>query len=179
MSYDPGTMRAFIPVVEAGDVEIETARLPAGLTEGQFTSPIIEVQDYDPTSLVALYGPLPPLDSLTKGLPPAAGRGYLRAWDPVNQRLVWEVATENYWNGGVLSTDGGLVIQGDIAGRVNVYAGQTGKLLKSLSLHSSIMAARMTYEVNGTQYIAVMAGYGWGTDRRDAAGELRRLSLRQ
>ena len=162
MSLDPSKMRVFIPVVEAGDIQIETARLPAGLTEGQFTSPIIELQDYDPKALAALYGALPPLTSLTKGLPSATGRGYLRAWDPVKQRLVWEVRTESYWSGGVLSTDGGLVIQGDIAGRINIYAAETGKRLQSLSLGSSIMAAPMTYKVDGIQYIAVMAGYGGG-----------------
>ncbi len=162
MSLDPQSKLVFVPVVEAGDIQIEAARLPAGLTEGQFTSPIIGVEDYDPKALAALYGPLPPLASLTKGLPPATNRGYLRAWDPVKQRLVWEVATETYWNGGVLSTDGGLVIQGDIAGRMNVYAAATGKRLKSLSLGTSIMAAPMTYKVNGIQYIAVMAGYGGG-----------------
>ena len=162
MSLDPRTSRVFIPVVEAGDIQIESVRLPAGLTEGQFASPIIEVQDYDPKALASLYGPLPTLSSLAKGLPSAVGRGYLRAWDPVSQRLVWEVATESYWNGGVLSTDGDLVIQGDIAGRLNFYATATGKRLKSLSLGTSIMATPMTYEVNGTQYIAVMAGYGGG-----------------
>jgi quinohemoprotein ethanol dehydrogenase len=162
MSFDSSRQRVFIPVVEAGDIQIETAHLRAGLTEGQFTSPIINVEDYDPKALASLYGPLPPLASLTKGLPSAAARGFLRAWDPVRQRVVWQVKTATYWNGGILSTDGGLVVQGDIAGQIKVYAADSGRLLKTLDVGTSIMATPITYRVNGMQYIAVMAGYGGG-----------------
>jgi quinohemoprotein ethanol dehydrogenase len=162
MSFDPRTHRAFIPVMEMGDVQIETSHLPAGLVEGQFTSPMVPAEDYDPKALASLYGTLPPLDSLARGLPPAEGRGFLRAWDPAKQRLVWEIPTEAYWNGGVLSTDGGLVVQGDIAGRLNIYSADSGNLLKSVELGSSVMAAPMSYRVGGIQFIAVMAGYGGG-----------------
>ena len=162
MSYDAHSGLVFIPVIEAGDIQIETAHLPAGLTEGQFTSPIMSVEDYDPKALAALFGPLPPLESLTRDLPDASNRGVLRAWDALHQRLAWEVATPRYWNGGVLSTDGGLVIQGDLTGRINLYAAASGKLLKSVNVGSSIMATPMTYRVQGVQYIAVMAGYGGG-----------------
>jgi quinohemoprotein ethanol dehydrogenase len=162
MSFDRRTQRAFIPVMEMGDVQFESSHLPAGLVEGQFTSPMVPAEDYDPKALANLYGALPPLENLDEGLPPAQGRAFLRAWDPVKQRLIWEVPTEAYWDGGVLSTDGGLVIQGDIAGRLNVYAASTGQLLKRTELGSSIMAAPMTYRVGNIQYIAVMAGYGGG-----------------
>ena len=162
MSYDAHSGLVYIPVIEAGDIQIETANLPVGLTEGQFTSPIMSIEDYDPKALAPLYGPLPSLESLTRGLPDASNRGALRAWDARHQRLAWEVATPRYWNGGVLSTDGGLVVQGDLTGHINVYAAATGKLLKSLNVGSSIMATPMTYRAKGVQYIAVMAGYGGG-----------------
>jgi quinohemoprotein ethanol dehydrogenase len=162
MSFDPRAGLAFIPVMEMGDVQLETAHLPAGLVEGQFTSPMFPTEDYDPKALAGLYGPLPALETLDEGLPPARGRGFLRAWDPVKQRLLWEVPTEPYWNGGVLSTDGGLVIQGDIAGRLNVYAADSGTLLGRTELGTSVMAAPITYRLGGVQYIAVMAGYGGG-----------------
>jgi quinohemoprotein ethanol dehydrogenase len=162
MSYASGTHQVFIPVIEAGDIQIETAHLPAGLTEGQFTSPIIPVEDYDPRALKNLYGPLPPLSKLTKGLPSPMSSGFLLAWDPVSQRQLWRVATARYWNGGILSTDGGVVIQGDIAGRLNVYDAGSGRLLKSLNVETSIMAAPMAYRIGDVEYIAVMAGYGGG-----------------
>jgi quinohemoprotein ethanol dehydrogenase len=165
MSFDPRAQRVYIPVMEVGDVQIESAHLPAGLVEGQFTSPMVPAEDYDPKSLAGLYGALPPLNTLAKGLPglPALqGRAYLRAWDPARQRLVWELPTEAYWDGGVISTAGGLVVQGDIAGRLNVYDASSAKRLASVQLGGSIMAAPMTYRVHGIQFIAVMAGYGGG-----------------
>ncbi len=162
MSFDPQLHQVYIPTMEAPDLQVETSRLPAGLVEGQFTSPIVELDDYDPQALTSLFGALPPAESLATGVPSLKGRGFLRAWDPVRQRLVWEVPAEPYWNGGVLSTAGGLVIEGDIAGRLNVYAATSGALLKSVELGTSIMAAPMSYRVNGVQYLAVLAGYGGG-----------------
>ena len=162
MSFDPVRRRMFVPVVESGDIQLETAHRPAGLTEGQFTSPIIDIEDYDPAALAKLYGKLPPLDSVTRGLPSASARGFLRAWDPVKQRRIWQVSTATYWNGGVLSTAGGLVMQGDIEGRLNVYDADTGRTLTRLELGTSIMATPTTYRIDGVQYVALLAGYGGG-----------------
>jgi quinohemoprotein ethanol dehydrogenase len=55
-----------------------------------------------------------------------------------------------------------LVVRGDSAGYLNVYAADTGRPLKRLDVGTSIMAAPMTYRVNGVQYISVLAGYGGG-----------------
>lgn len=60
MSYDPTTQRVFIPAIEAPDVQLEASRRPAGLVEGQFTSPIVAVEDYDPPPLAEPYGTLRP-----------------------------------------------------------------------------------------------------------------------
>jgi quinohemoprotein ethanol dehydrogenase len=62
----------------------------------------------------------------------------------------------------VLSTGGNLVVRGDGAGYLNVYAADTGKPLKAIDVGTYIMAAPMTYRVQGVQYLAVMAGYGGG-----------------
>jgi len=88
--------------------------------------------------------------------------GVLKAWDPVQQRLVWQRPSTEFWNGGVLSTGGGLVVQGDAAGILNFYDARSGRLLRSLEVGTSIMAAPMTYRAAGKQYVAVMAGYGGG-----------------
>jgi quinohemoprotein ethanol dehydrogenase len=64
------------------------------------------------------------------------------------------------YDGGVLSTAGNLVIQGRGTGELWVYAADTGKVLKVIRTGSHIMAAPMTYSVNGVQYVAVQAGYG-------------------
>lgn len=160
MSYDPQTHLTYIPVMEWPAVYMDSAQQRAGLIEGWFTVPAFSPEDYDPQALRSLYGPLPPLQQLDRGLPPARSRGYLRAWDPVRQRLAWEVATATNWDGGVLSTGGGLVFQGDGAGYLNVYAADTGQRLAQLNLGTGIMAAPMTYRIQGTQYVAVLAGFG-------------------
>jgi len=165
MSYDPATALVYIPVLEAPMVYIETANRPAGLIEGNFTVAGLFPEDFDPGSLRALFGPLPSLDELARGAPKGAARsiGVLKAWSPTQQKLVWQRPSATFWNGGVLSTAGGIVVQGDAAGFLNIYDAASGEMLKALDVGTSIMAAPMTYRVAGKQYIAVMSGYGGGT----------------
>lgn len=162
MAYDPHTARVFIPVQEAPNVIVEAMHRKAGLVEGQFTSPAFPPEAYDPSALSSLYGSLPPLEELGKGQPALKRRGFLRAWNPVQNRLVWEVPTYGGWDGGVMASAGGLVFQGDAAGALNIYAADSGTRLKRIELGTAVMAAPMSYEVGGVQYIALMAGYGGG-----------------
>jgi quinohemoprotein ethanol dehydrogenase len=46
--------------------------------------------------------------------------------------------------------------------RLAVYSADRGKLLKEVEVGTAIIAAPMTYMVDGEQYIAVMAGFGGG-----------------
>ncbi|WP_462082137.1 PQQ-dependent dehydrogenase, methanol/ethanol family [Luteimonas sp. RIT-PG2_3] len=85
---------------------------------------------------------------------------YLLAWDPVAQREVWRVPLSGSWNGGTLATAGGLVVQGSSSGHLRAYRASDGALLKEIFLGTGIMAAPMSYAIDGTQYIAVAAGYG-------------------
>ena len=86
--------------------------------------------------------------------------GHLAAWDPVRQKEVWRVQHERTWNGGVLSTAGNLVFQGRSDGVFAAYAADTGALRWEMPVHTGIIAAPMSYTVDGEQYIAVMAGWG-------------------
>jgi quinohemoprotein ethanol dehydrogenase len=160
MSYDPQTRLTYIPAMEWPQVYVDTSHRRVGMIEGAFTAMSFSPEGYNPKALASLYGVLPPLEVLDRGLPPARSRGYLRAWDPVHQRLAWEVATATRWDGGVLSTAGGLVFQGDATGHLNVYKADDGTRLTSIMLGTGVMAAPATYRVNGTQYVVVMAGYG-------------------
>jgi alcohol dehydrogenase (cytochrome c)/quinohemoprotein ethanol dehydrogenase len=90
----------------------------------------------------------------------ASLRGYLVAWDPVAQREVWRAPAASYFNGGVLSTAGGLVFQGDNDGFLNAYDARKGTKLWSFDAGSAIMAAPITFSVAGKQYVSVMVGYG-------------------
>lgn len=87
--------------------------------------------------------------------------GRLVAWDPVAQREAWHVEYPDPGSGGTLSTAGNLVFQGRADGKLQAYRATDGKLLwESDAAGIGIMAPPMTYEVDGTQYIAVLAGWG-------------------
>lgn len=93
-------------------------------------------------------------------IPPAAGTSALLAWDPVRQRKAWEVPTPGVWNGGVMTTAGGLVFQGQGDGMFNAYAAGTGKRLWRFDGRMGIVGAPIAYTVNGRQQITVLAGWG-------------------
>jgi quinohemoprotein ethanol dehydrogenase len=84
----------------------------------------------------------------------------LKAWNPVSGKLVWQTPGKPYWGGGVLSTASGLVFQGGADGTFTAYDGATGHSLLSLQIGTGIMAAPISYELDGAQYVAVMAGFG-------------------
>jgi alcohol dehydrogenase (cytochrome c)/quinohemoprotein ethanol dehydrogenase len=91
---------------------------------------------------------------------PGDKKGYLLAWDPVKQKEVWRSEHIGPWNGGIVTTAGNLVIQGDATGHMNAYRADNGEKLWSIDVQSPIMAAPVSYEVNGEQYIAVLSGFG-------------------
>jgi mono/diheme cytochrome c family protein len=64
------------------------------------------------------------------------------------------------WNGGTLTTGGNLVFQGTGDGRFAAFRADTGATLWEMNVGSPIIAAPITYEIDNTQYVAVMAGYG-------------------
>jgi len=89
-------------------------------------------------------------------------KGQLLAWDPVNQKAVWTVDHPYFWNAGVLSTAGGLVFQGAAEGQFSAYDATSGKALWTYKTGNGVIAAPMTYELGGEQYVAVMVGVGGG-----------------
>jgi len=101
-----------------------------------------------------------PQDAPTKAAMLAGVRGYLQARDPVTQKVVWTVQHESTWNGGVLSTAGDLVFQGNAMGEVVAYNAHTGEKAWSFDAQTGVVAPAMSYQVNGEQYIAVVAGWG-------------------
>ncbi len=86
--------------------------------------------------------------------------GMLLAWDPIQQKEVWRAQHRGAWNGGVLATAGGLVFQGSAAGFFNAYDADTGAELWQVSAQTGIVAAPISFAVNGDQYISVSAGWG-------------------
>ena len=86
--------------------------------------------------------------------------GSLLAWDPVRQKAAWRVVHKGPWNGGTLTTAGNLVFQGTADGRFVAYAADSGKKLWEAPAGSGVVAAPVTYSVDGEQYVSVMAGWG-------------------
>ncbi len=86
--------------------------------------------------------------------------GRLIAWDPVKQREAWGFDYSEPWNGGILTTAGNLVFQGDTKGNLRAFAANSGKVLWTINLGMPIMAAPVSFAVDGQQYIAVAGGYG-------------------
>jgi alcohol dehydrogenase (cytochrome c)/quinohemoprotein ethanol dehydrogenase len=100
----------------------------------------------------------------------ASAQGRLIAWDPIAQKEVWRVERAGPANGGALSTAGGLVFQGTGMGEFTALDAATGATLWSSQAHTGIMAAPISYEIDGKQYVAIMVGSGgsWGMIGGDA-----------
>jgi quinohemoprotein ethanol dehydrogenase len=88
------------------------------------------------------------------------GTGALLAWDPATQTKRWEVPYDSFWNGGVVSTAGNLVFQGTGRGQLIAYRATTGEKLWSFDAGLGIIAAPITYSVDGVQYLSILIGYG-------------------
>ena len=84
--------------------------------------------------------------------------GELLAWDPIAQKKVWGVKTDLPFNGGTLTTAGGLTFWGDLHGVFHAYDAKSGKELWQIPLGSGIGAGPISYSVDGKQYVAVVVG---------------------
>jgi quinohemoprotein ethanol dehydrogenase len=86
--------------------------------------------------------------------------GSLIAFDPVQRKIAWTVPYPTPFNSGVLATAGNLVFQGTTTGEFHAYAADSGKLLRSLAVQSSPLAAPSTFSWKGVQYVALSTGKG-------------------
>jgi quinohemoprotein ethanol dehydrogenase len=91
---------------------------------------------------------------------PQDGKGALLAWDPVEQKPRWRVQHDTLWNGGALSTAGGLVFQGTADGYFSAYDAASGERLWRFNVGHGVISAPISYSVDGKQYVSVLSGYG-------------------
>ena len=89
-----------------------------------------------------------------------AEKGYLLAWDPIAQKEIWRAPHQGPANGGVLTTAGNLDFQGTAAGDFVAYRADSGEQVWSTPVQTGVIAAPMTYQVGGDQYVAVLVGWG-------------------
>jgi PQQ-dependent dehydrogenase (methanol/ethanol family) len=146
MSFSPPTGLAYIPVQEAGFVyksDEHFQQRALGYNAG--------------IDMVAAS--LPQQPQIKKAILGSI-KGHLSAWDPVQQKEIWRVDRPSPVNGGVLSTAGNLVFEGTAQGNLEAYRADTGQKLWSADAQSGVVAAPITYAVNGEQFVAVLAGWG-------------------
>jgi quinohemoprotein ethanol dehydrogenase len=154
MAFNPRTGFIYIPAMQPfGIYTLSEEFKQRGVypRSDMFWNPGLDMNTYlaGIYELVKQFGGLPPPD-----------RGYLKAWDPVQRKIAWEIEHPAFWNGGLLTTAGNLLFQGTGDGRFVAYAADTGKILWAVPTMVGIVAPPVTYEVDGEQYVAVMAGYG-------------------
>lgn len=101
-----------------------------------------------------------PADKAVRAGAKAVTTGELVAWDPVAQKARWTIKYPGAWNGGLLSTAGDLLFQGNMAGEFNAFDPANGKKLWSFNAQTGIVAPASTFRVKGEQYVAVLAGWG-------------------
>jgi alcohol dehydrogenase (cytochrome c)/quinohemoprotein ethanol dehydrogenase len=85
--------------------------------------------------------------------------GFLLAWDPVRRKEAWRAPLGEGRSGGALSTAGGLVFAGNSQDQFVAYRADDGTKLWSADTQTGTMAGPISYEVDGEQYVAVVAGF--------------------
>ena len=149
MSYDPETQLAYLPVYDAPmkytTVPVERF-IPGVMNQGS-------------------SGQFPPYDAPAdreqlKGQPEPKFEARLKAWNPITGQAAWISEPLPFVSGGILTTAGGLLFQGSTDGTLYARDPRTGTVLKRIEVGTAIMAAPITYELDGVQYVAVTAGAG-------------------
>jgi quinohemoprotein ethanol dehydrogenase len=142
LSFNPSTGLVYMAVLDATSLQAVTANW--------------KINMHDQTTGLD-RGYVGPVRKQWLALKPS---GKLVAWDPAAQREAWHVDLPDPGSGGTLSTAGNLVFQGRADGKLLAYRATDGKQLWEFGTGIGIMAPPMTYQVDGTQYIAVLAGWG-------------------
>ncbi len=94
--------------------------------------------------------------------PPMERRAFLLAWDPVAQEARWSHDQPSGSNGGLLATAGGLVFQGTSDGKFAAYDAASGEPVWDVQLDIPALAPPVSYEIDGEQYVSILAGFGGG-----------------
>ena len=88
------------------------------------------------------------------------GLGQVKAYNAITGEYKWEVMERFAAWGGTMATAGGVMFYGTLDGFIKARDADTGELLWKYKLPSGVIGHPMTYEHNGTQYIAINYGVG-------------------
>ena len=90
--------------------------------------------------------------------PTLAGAGqWLTAWDPVKQQEVWR-AKNGIAGSGTMTTAGNLVFAGTNDNKFAAFRADSGQQLWSADTGTTVNPGAVTYQIDGVQYVAVVAG---------------------
>jgi alcohol dehydrogenase (cytochrome c) len=102
--------------------------------------------------------------------------GELQAWDLVGNKKVWSYKFPNQLFASAMATGGDLVFVGGTNDRYfRAFNAKNGELLWQFKTNSGISGGPSTYEVDGTQYVAVQSG--WGVDAQRIQDSLSKLGI--
>ena len=165
MSLSAKTGLVYIPVSHTGAVLTPLPKRTGPRLPGRSNAGVrigFAMMLADPKSLPPEIRPLAD-PAFLKTQPSIEFTGTLKAWDPVQRKVVWSAAPRSFEDhSGVLSTGGGLVVQGGLDGKLRVYKDTDGTLLKEIEVGTPMVGGPATYTVDGVQYIALLAGSGGG-----------------
>ncbi len=145
MAFNPVTKLVYYPGQETASVFAMEEKFE--FKEGQWNLGLRRGPGAIPTP--------PPADP--KAPPPG---GFFVAWDPVANKQAWRIPFQA--SGGALSTAGQLIFVGNSAGKFFALDPVSGKTLWESQLLPGGVATPISYELDGKQYIAVMAGIKGG-----------------
>ena len=133
---------------------------PAEYEEGEyFTGGTI--QDYGPVPNA------PGLPTLTRGpvnnWTNALGNGAVLALDALTGEQKWKFEMTDVIRSGILTTASDLLFTGARSGYFQALDARSGELLWKANLGSQIVNGPMTFEIDGRQYVAVIAGHALST----------------
>ncbi|HVS14798.1 MAG TPA: PQQ-dependent dehydrogenase, methanol/ethanol family [Thermoanaerobaculia bacterium] len=158
MAYNPETQLVYIPAMEMSSFYVPDTGFER--KEGQWNLGVVPAAPEDIPQAVVDSVPGATAQILAEDAPPEMLLGHLLAWDPVAQKEAWRAQYDMPWSGGVLTTAGNLVFQGTPYGMLKAYRADDGELLWESYTGSGVIAAPVTFEVGGTQYVAVLSGWG-------------------
>lgn len=127
-------------------------------------------QSFSPKSALAYVPTTELLASNTEGDAPLdTGKSALVAWDPVKQQPRWAVPTPGAFSGGVLSTAGDLVFQGQSDGYITAYSAAEGRRVWAFYSATAVLGAPITFAIGKRQYISILSGPTQGVSGNQGA----------
>ncbi|HTR00991.1 MAG TPA: PQQ-dependent dehydrogenase, methanol/ethanol family, partial [Candidatus Acidoferrum sp.] len=163
MAYNPANKLVYIPSIESGAISYDATVGHVYKPKQSNAGNVILFGDAMLTKPELLQEPVRSTLKAVQDSGQAKSRAALKAFDPATGKTVWEHENEGWWDrAGVLSTAGGLVFQGTDSGYLKAFNEKTGEEVLNLHVGTSIIAAPISYMVDGVQYIAVNAGWGGG-----------------